>query len=253
MKAALRKIVRRLRRFARFQEYIEGYDAYLCMMDELLNREIIRHITINGYQVYVRTNTSDVEVAITSLGEGEYTDIRLSDPKIIVDAGANIGTSSMFFAERFPEARIFALEPENENFRLLKMNTDRYPNVIPIQAALWKEDGVRPIQDRLTGPWGYTISEVPGKTHPTEQKIASITMETFMKKYDIETIDLLKMDIEGAEKEIFENSEGWIDRVKVITVELHDKFISGCSRAFYLATKDFSTFEKHGEKVTAYR
>ena len=71
--------------------------------------------------------------------------------------------------------------------------------------------------------------------------------------YGIESIDLLKMDIEGGEKDVLENAQGWIDCVDTITVELHDRICMGCDRAFYLATKDFVRFEKQGEKVTAYR
>ena len=74
-----------------------------------------------------------------------------------------------------------------------------------------------------------------------------------MKEHDIDSIDLLKMDIEGAEKDVLEKSSGWIDRVDVLCAELHDRICMGCDRAFYLATKDFRTFERHGEKITAYR
>ncbi len=74
-----------------------------------------------------------------------------------------------------------------------------------------------------------------------------------MEKYSIDKIDLLKMDIEGGEKNVLENSSDWIDSVDIITVELHDRICVGCDRAFYLSTKDFKTFEKHGEKITAYK
>ncbi len=72
-------------------------------------------------------------------------------------------------------------------------------------------------------------------------------------KYGFESIDLLKMDIEGGEKNVLESASDWVDLVKVMTVELHDRICMGCSRAFYLSTQNFQTFEKHGEKVTAYR
>jgi len=74
-----------------------------------------------------------------------------------------------------------------------------------------------------------------------------------MNEHGIESIDLLKMDIEGGEKDVLENSQEWIGSVSAMTIELHDGISMGCSRAFYLATKDFKVFETHGEKVTAYR
>lgn len=249
----IRKIKRKMRRLLRYPRNIEGYAGYLCMLDELLGQEHVRPITINGYQVHVRTNTPDLDVAISCLCEKEYDHIRLSAPKTIVDAGANIGTSSIFFAIKYPGARIFAIEPEAGNFKLLTENTKNYNNIVTIRAALWGDDCTRTIQNRFTGHWGYTVSETTNKIASTGQDVNCMTMTSLIKKYGIESIDLLKMDIEGGEKDVFENAQGWIDCVDTITVELHDRICMGCDRAFYLATKDFVTFEKQGEKVTAYR
>jgi hypothetical protein len=88
---------------------------------------------------------------------------------------------------------------------------------------------------------------------PTGQQVCCITIGSLLDKYDLDTIDILKMDIEGSEKNVLENSEDWIDKVKIITAELHDRICMGCDRAFYLATREFARFEKDGEKVTAYR
>jgi FkbM family methyltransferase len=243
----------RIKKKLRYLRTIDGYAGYLCILDEILGRELVRPININGYQLHVRTNTPDLNVAITSLHGNEYNHIRLSAPKTIVDAGANIGTSSIFFATKYPGARIFAIEPEAGNFELLKENTKNYSNIVPIRAAIWGSDCTRTIQNRFTGHWGYTVSETTNRIEPTGQEINCVTMNSLRKEYGIESIDLLKMDIEGGEKDVLENAQGWIDCVDTITVELHDRICMGCDRAFYLATKDFVRFEKQGEKVTAYR
>ncbi|MFO0453597.1 MAG: FkbM family methyltransferase [Pseudomonadota bacterium] len=232
---------------------IQGSGAWLCMLDSMLNREVLRLVSIKGTQVYVRSNTPDLEVAFSSLYDEEYGSIRLSHPKIIIDAGANIGTSSIYFARKFPDAKIFAVEPEASNFQLLRKNLKQYPNVVVVQAAFWGTNGTRKIRNRLTGHWGYTVAETTNRTQETGQEINCVTIDSFMKEHGIESIDLLKMDIEGGEKEVLENSHGWIGSVTTMSVELHDRISMGCSRAFYLATKDFHVFEKHGEKVTAYR
>ena len=247
------KIERKIRRLLRYPKRIDGYAGYLCILDEILGRELVRRMNINGYQVRLRTNTPDLDVAISSLSGKEYDHIKLSAPKTIVDAGANIGTSSIFFATKYPGARIFAIEPEAGNFELLKENTKNFRNIVPIRAAIWGEDCTRTIQNRFTGHWGYTVSETTNRIESTGQEINCVTMKSLIKEYGIESIDLLKMDIEGGEKDVLENAQGWIDRVDTITVELHDRICMGCDRAFYLATKDFVTFEKQGEKVTAYR
>lgn len=230
-----------------------GLGTYLCLFDELFGRVRVRPVTINGHQIYIRTNTSDLYVVYSCFYHREYDYLSLSDPEIIIDAGANIGASSIFFARKYPNARIFAIEPETSNFELLKQNIQNYHNIIPIKAAIWGETGTRTIQNRFTGHWGFTVSETTNKTELIGQEINCITIHSLMKEYGFTSIDLLKMDIEGGEKDVLENSQDWMDSVKIITVELHDKIHLGCEQAFYDATKDFKNFEKHGEKVTAYR
>ena len=253
MIAVAEKIKRKLNLFLRYLRTIDGYTAYLCILDEVLGRESVRPITINGYQVYVRTNTSDLSVALSSFSDKEYDHIKLSSPETIVDAGANIGTSSIFFAFKYPAARIFAIEPESSNFELLKMNTRSYSNIVPIQAAIWSEDCTRTLQDRFTGPWGYTVSETISEIGPTGQKIKCVTVNSLMREYGIKRIDLFKMDIEGGEKDVLEHSQDWINCVDTLTVELHERICKGACKAFYLATREFLKLEKYGEKVTAYR
>ena len=249
----LRKFIRYLRRAKMFANSIDGAGSVRCLLDEMLGKEELREISIDGDAIWVRTGTPDVIVAIRALHELEYSGIRCDSPKIIVDAGANIGTSSMYFAKRYPEAKIFAFEPERGNFDLLVKNTRKMNSVVPIKAAIWGTTDRRTISKRQTGHWGYTMLDGGADSESTGQESDCITIDEFMQKFDIERIDLLKMDIEGGEKSVFENSSAWINAVDVISVELHDRICMGCDRAFYLATKDFGTFERHGEKVTAYR
>ena len=250
-------MIREIRTFAqRARQYlgaIDGYGAIPCVLDEAIGRETERLVRIDGADVFVRSGTPDLKVAISSLVQKEYQNIQCVDPKVIIDAGANIGTSSIYFARKFPQAKILAIEPENGNFKLLVENVRRYENVVPIKAAIWGSTDRRTIQNRNTGHWGYTVSDAQGSAVSTGQQIDCVTIVDLMSEFEIEKIDLLKMDIEGGEKDVLENSEAWIEAVDIMTVELHDRICMGCDRAFYLATRDFERFEKHGEKVTAYR
>jgi len=63
-----------------------------------------------------------------------------TEPDVIVDAGANIGLASICFANKYANATIIAVEPEQSNFELLEENVAPYPNIVPVQAALWYED-----------------------------------------------------------------------------------------------------------------
>jgi hypothetical protein len=61
-----------------------------------------------------------------------------------------------------------------------------------------------------------------------------MSIETLLKKYSIDRLDILKLDVETSEKQIFSNNyEGWITRVKMIVLELHDRFEVGCAQAFF--------------------
>ena len=241
------------KRYRRYRKAMDHQSALSCVVDRVFKREKERLIHIEGAAVYLRTNSPDISVAMSSLHEKEYDDIRCHDPKVIVDAGANIGTSSIFFAKKFPNAKIYAIEPEQSNFELLEKNIKPYPNILAIHAAIWGSEETREIINRDTGHWGYTVSDTANKQTLTGQKINCITVEQLMQKHGFDSIDLLKMDIEGGEKDVLENAFGWVNSVEILAVELHDRICLGCDRAFYLATQSFKTFEKHGEKVTAYR
>jgi hypothetical protein len=70
-----------------------------------------------------------------------------------------------------------------------------------------------------------------------------------MAAYGLEHIDLLKIDIEGAEKEVFRDASAWIDNVRMLVVELHEFVAIGCSRVFYAATGNFEVEWCKGENV----
>ncbi len=81
---------------------IDGLDFALCFVDELLKRERLRRIRIRGRALWVRTRTPDLDVAASGLYFEEYRNIRCAAPQVIIDAGANIGTSAIYFASRSP-------------------------------------------------------------------------------------------------------------------------------------------------------
>jgi FkbM family methyltransferase len=249
----IQPLIDTLKKYRTYYRMVKGWQALLIIVDCMLKSERERIVTLDGIKVHFRTNTPDLDIAISSLCEGEYANIKADYPEYIIDAGANIGTSALYFAKEFPHAKIIAIEPEEQNFEFLLKNTAPYKNIICIKAALWGREEKKEIRSRLTGHWGYTISETSEVTESIGQETSCVTIPSLMKKFDIETIDILKMDIEGGEMDVFKTSSDWIDSVKIITIELHDRICMGCDRSFYLSTQDFLYFERNGEKVTAYR
>jgi FkbM family methyltransferase len=181
------------------------------------------------------------------LGE-EYKFSLDHEPRVIVDAGANIGLASIWFAIRYPNARIIALEAERTNFELMVRNVALFPNVTPLHAALWSHRGVLGIDDpQGEGVWAFQTTELR-EGHDSYGVVDSITIQDLLSDYAIDRIDLLKIDIEGAECEVFSDpgSLHWIDSVDAIAIELHDRFRPGCSRAFYSRVNDLTVEETRG-------
>lgn len=221
----------------------------LVAKSRILKRQIQVALSIPSFphRLYLRLRTSDValfsEVILGSQYEWDYCRL----PETIVDVGANIGLASVFYTLKYPRARIFAIEPEQSNFELLVKNTAPYPNITPVRAALWQRDCELNLFDPGEGLWGYRTRELGASQLPKSNLVRGLTMDTFMKTYNISYIDLLKIDIEGSEKEVFEHPSTWINRVGAIAIELHDRFKSGCSDCVSRATKDFQEKFCHGE------
>jgi FkbM family methyltransferase len=194
--------------------------------------------------------TTDVSVLTDILLKAEYGLELPTPPRVIIDAGANIGMASVFFANKYPEARIIAIEPEASNFQLLRKNTSFYPNITCVEGALWKTDAPVNLSDPGGGHWGFQTFEAAQHENGRQVwMVNGITMDTLMDRFGIERIDFLKLDIEGAEKEVFENPSSWIDKVAFFAIELHDSSRDGCSRAVYGATKGFQWQWRRGETL----
>jgi FkbM family methyltransferase len=175
--------------------------------------------------VYLRMDTSDFcayrDVLIFKSKPYE-PHVEGFDPKTIVDVGAHIGMASILFALKYPMARIVAVEPEPANFAALIRNTTPYKNISPLQAAVWREDGEVSLGASDAHPKGAFEIVDNGPL-----QVRAMTMETIMREMDVDSIDLLKMDIEGAEKEVFDSCP-WIENVHVLAIELHDRVRPGC-------------------------
>jgi FkbM family methyltransferase len=161
-------------------------------------------------------------------------------PRIIVDAGANIGLTTVYYANNYPDARILSIEPELANFEMLKRNCAGLPNVMLMQAAIWPQKRSLRIENSDAEPWAFAVTDAD--TDNSRAVVAAITMEEVFQQLGVDEIDLLKLDIEGSELQLFSTgAERWIDRVQAIVIELHDRYRPGCARAFYsvLATRNF--------------
>lgn len=198
-------------------------------------------------EVTIRTGTSDLRCFDKVFVDEEYTIPFEINPELIVDAGANIGLASLFFAEKFPQAKIIAIEPEPSNYELLVQNCWGITTVTSLHAAVWNNNASLRIANPDADKWAFAVKECPNGV----SAIRSLTIPEILALSGHDTIDILKLDVEGAERELFcDGCEEWLPRVKMIIIELHDRYKPGCSRKVYskLCQIPFSQ-EIRGENV----
>lgn len=193
-----------------------------------------KELKLSGYAkpVLFRPKSTDIHLIKNILYEREYNvDLRGLNPQNILDVGANVGYTSVFFANAYPESRVFAFEPEMSNFELLKRNTSGYNHVLCSNLAIWnKKENLKTTSNDYDS-WSFSLTE-SGEVQ-NGHTFQAISMNEVLQQVGGE-IDILKLDVEGAEKEIFTpESAAWLKRVKIIIVELHDRKKRGCSEALY--------------------
>ena len=221
-----------------------------------LRRPSVHRIDVEGLSVLARfgTNRSDVYVWHEIFTDGEYEVVDLVDPAWILDLGANVGYSAVWFANRYPNAHVIAVEPDTANYELLLANVAEEPRIHPIRAAVASAGAPRQRITTSRGEWaGAALRTMPvgdGDDGADGADFAgivdSIDVATILNQFGIERLDLMKVDVEGAERDIFGSSEPWIGRVDAIVVELHDRFAPGCEEIFVRATADFEVQRRYG-------
>jgi FkbM family methyltransferase len=198
--------------------------------------------------VRVRRPGSDISVFHQVFVYREYDDPCLpADARLVVDAGANVGYASLFFAARYASATVVAIEPEQENFEALVRNVRDNPRIEPVRAALWPTRGTVGIANPEARAWAFQV------TAETDGDVEALGVPDLLARFVSPngSIDVLKIDIEGAEKELFEAGvDGWIDRVGTLVLETHDRLRPGCSDAVSnaLSGRPYRRYEK-GENL----
>jgi FkbM family methyltransferase len=220
----------------------------------LARRPVAFSTTVGATRLELRAGTSDTNVYDQVFTRQEYAFPCHREVLTIIDGGANIGLSSLFFADRFRRARILAVEPEVSNVAVLRRNTRHLDRIVPVHAAIGPVDGLVDVIDDGHGHWAFrTWSDPAGRRGRIVASVGAVNIPTLMRTYGIEFVDILKLDIEGAEKEVFENCADWIDRVGMVVVELHDRGRPGCTAAFQHATAGFDRHWVQGELTCAAR
>ncbi len=244
---------RRLRTYIKCFGFVPGLSMAIQEIFVRQPKEIVASYYAIKYPIYLRLKTSDMLTFVHVFLRGEYNVDIAKTPTVIVDAGANVGLTSIFYANKYPDAKIIALEPESSNFALLRKNVVPYRNILAVNKALWGENTTLEVVDPGLGKWGFQTRKRNDEETIVRKGVESITIDKLMHDNLLSHIDILKIDIEGAEKEVCETAGAWIDKVGMMVIELHDRHTLGCSRSFYNATNGFDAEIHRGENVFVVR
>jgi FkbM family methyltransferase len=170
-----------------------------------------------GRDVVLRSHTTDISVFGEILGGHAYqalVDAPSGEVKTVLDLGANTGLAARFLLNRFEHARLVAVEPDPGNVSVLQENLAPYgARALVVSACI----GAYERRVALVGARedAYSMRDDPGGD--TEV----VTMEGVVARLGNRHVDVLKVDIEGAERELFADSSSWIGDVGVASIECH--------------------------------
>ena len=188
----------------------------------------------NRRTFFLRKGGSDGAAFIEIFRDGEYNPLiefirnNRIEVHTLVDAGANIGLASILFAEHLPVRRTLCIEPFGPNCQMLEKNLQGKCDFTVIEAALWhRDDEVLALHRHFRDGQDWSLSTGPAGSKADLQPVKSITLHQLMQQHQLPAIDLLKVDIEGAEQVVFApgSKTGFLKQVKLVAIELHREII----------------------------
>jgi len=197
---------------------------------EINDKQKFDLINVNGLKINYRKGSAD-EFVIKEIFETPLYDLnnyKIERFPVIIDVGAQIGLFSLKMAQACPKSQIYAIEPEKENFELLKKNIadNGFTNIIPLNKAIASKNEkvnlyLGSLVDGKKDTCSHTIHKA-GFSSNQVQQVDGITFKSFLEENKIEKIDLLKVDAEQAEYELFESfPEEILNKTKSLILELH--------------------------------
>lgn len=196
--------------------------------------------------------SSDLSVFAQIFKTEEYSCLlkHIHSPGFILDLGANVGYSSAYFLSCFPNARVMAVEPDPSNFSVCSQNLAAYGDRVQVVlGAAWSKRSQLVLSRGTFGDgreWATEVRE--RKSSSDDSTVEGWDIPSLMDLAGKQQIDLLKIDIEGSERDLFgANTSDWLPSVRNICIELHGE---DCSKAFFGALKDYEYEVSHSDELT---
>lgn len=207
-------------------------------------------LKLNGLKFTFENFLEFVIIYIDIFIKKEYRFKAENDSPLILDCGAHIGISTLFFKKIYPDSRIICFEPNPRTFKQLERNIkqNNLKNVVLINKAVADKKGGIDffISKREKVPWGWGDSIVKNKWYNPEKskkiKVDAVNLSSFID----EKVDLLKLDVEGIEGKVLEEIEDKLFLIKEIIMEFHKTKINSENKLENVLL----IFDKNGFKYT---
>lgn len=211
-----------------------------------LRHDVITVDIDNFVKYKIRANTSDRLVISEVWDLHEYNDshkLAIKPNYTVLVIGAQIGVFSVMAGKKAKSGKVYSFEPFIENYKLLVENIslNKLKNVKPIMMAVTSKSGERYLNISSSNTGAHSIFATP---NGHQVKIKTTTLEKFIVENKIKNIDLLKMDCEGAEYDIFLNaSKKVLSKIDRIIMEFHDDLVPGFDHQMLVKYLEENGFE----------
>jgi len=214
--------------------------AMFAMPRTMLNRERVI-TTRGGVKLSYRLNRGDLQGIREVWGNEVYTLPFATPSGALLDLGANIGLTTTWMATHNNFTKIVAVEPDHDNAVLLAKNLEQ--NGIKgevIEAAVGPRDGTAYFKRSSWSNLGTCVETSSGSDHPRGEEVAvrMVSVPSLLNQFGLDSLGVVKVDIEGSEQALFLDCSGWLDRASALVVEFHLELVD-----YPLLTK---TIASHG-------
>lgn len=194
---------------------------------------------------FLINNRMDLAVLGEIFVNREYEFNYSGNPKVILDLGANVGDTAIFYSILFPEAKIYAVEPNPQVHAKLEQNTKQFPNIKVCKCAVSNTTGKINLY--------FGDSHLGSSINMREQNTKSVevdvsALEDFCAKENISHVDILKFDIEGAEEYLLQSPMFKTGMITQIAGEMHDDLVKSNLRQMLLGLNLSNVLEKRISK-----
>ena len=206
--------------------------------------------------VSLRRKGSDVLTFYEVVKDEVYSDVlkHVRNCRTLIDIGANIGLASLYFANSYPHCRLMAVEPNPTTYDLLETNLSSLTangRSKVVKLAVWSHEASLAADRGVDADHYSAFATKEVSINEWDGQIEGVTMETLISKSGFSEVDLLKVDIEGAEVELFRGRVDWLKKINAIAIEFHGDSREVCKFDQLMSDYGFQIVQEGAHTVIA--